>query len=72
MWWIDNLFRSGNKDSCHLTADTARELDRAAERLRAEIHGKGLQPKHLDLNQHQRDLAIRYGAQQRTGGEGWF
>ncbi len=64
MWWLSQLLKSGMKTNCHLTADDARELVRAAERLRAQVHAKGNQPPHLDLNQHQRNLALRYGARE--------
>ncbi len=62
MWHLGNLFKSGTHENCHLTTDTAGELARAAKRLRAQVHSKGSQSPHLDLNQHQRNLAIRYGA----------
>ena len=60
MWHLSNLFKSGTHEYCHLTADNLKELNRAAERLRTKVHGKGNQQPHLDLNKHQRDLAIRY------------
>ncbi len=64
MWWLSRLLQSGTKTNCHLSADDPRELARAAERLRAQVHAKGGQLPHLDLNQHQRILAIKYGAQE--------
>ncbi len=64
MWWITRLLKSGTKTNCHLVADDARELARAAERLRAQVHGRGRQEPHLDLNVHQRKLAVRYGARE--------
>lgn len=62
MWWLSDFIKSGSKTNCHLTADSPRELQAAARRLRAEVHQKGSQQPHLDLNPHQHDLAIRYGA----------
>ncbi len=63
-WILSRIFRSGSKTNCHLVANDARELARAAKRLRAEVHAKGGQLPHLDLTPHQRILALRYGAQE--------
>jgi len=61
------LIRSGNKVYCHLVADNPKELEDAARRLHTEIkgagNGKGREP-HLDLTEHQRELALRYGAKE--------
>jgi hypothetical protein len=58
--------RVGDKVYCHLIADDEKELKTYARRLHVEIHGagngKGRAP-HLDLTEHQRNLALRYGAQ---------
>ncbi len=62
MWHLSDLFKSGTRENYHLTADTAGELARAAKRLHAQVHGKGNQSPHLDLNLHQAELARRYGA----------
>ena len=60
------LQRVGNKVYCHLVADDEKELQTYSRRLKVPIHGagngKGREP-HLDLNEHQRELALRYGAQ---------
>ena len=68
-WWLSRLTQSGSKKNCHLTADDERELSRAAEKLRVEIHGKGWQERHLDLNPRKRELALRYGARERDDDE---
>ncbi len=62
MLWLSGVFQSGSKTNSHLVADNQKELERAAKKLHAEIHGKGNQARHLDLNAHQRELAVRYGA----------
>ena len=64
MWFIGNLKRDGDKQWAHLTASDERELARAAERLHAKVRGKGEQRKHLDLTEHQAQLARRYGARE--------
>ena len=63
--WLDRISRSGTNEHCHLTADTERELEDMERRLGVEVRGKGQQEPHLDLNRHKRDLAIRYGAQEK-------
>lgn len=71
MWRVGKIIHSGTHTYCHLSADTPRELQDAARRLKLQVHGgdavapcrssKGL-AQHLDLDLHKRDLAIRYGA----------
>ena len=66
MVYISERQQHGLKNWYHLTADTERELFYFARRLQLDIHGgeyskHGTQP-HLDLSEHDRDLAIRYGA----------
>jgi hypothetical protein len=51
---------SGSHVYCHLVADTDKELLWMAERLRVPIR-VGKCP-HLDLSEHKRELALRYGA----------
>ncbi len=55
----------GRKTWSHLTADSLRELEYYARRLRLEIHGGEYSPHgrtpHLDLDAHDRILALRYG-----------
>lgn len=60
--FVDCLFKSGTNKHCHLTADSEKELEKMARRLRLPIHGKGRQQPHLDLNRHKRELALKYGA----------
>lgn len=63
MVYVDKLRRSGFKVYCHLTSDNYDELIRMAERLRVQVKEshKDYEP-HLDLNEHKRNLALRYGA----------
>ena len=63
MGWFLSLFKkSGDKEWCHLTTDTDRELERASKVLNAPIHGKGRQQPHLDLNRKQATRAEKRGA----------
>ena len=48
---------SGTKDYAILTADSEKELEDAARKLRLPIHGKGGQEKHLDVSGHKIELA---------------
>ena len=63
-WFLSKPKVSGTHEWVHLTADSEKELEDAARRLRVEIHGKGLQEAHLDLSFHKADLAKRYGARE--------
>ena len=60
---VDYLHSSGSKYYCHLFADTVAELINMARRLKVPVKVgiKELRP-HLDLTEHQRELAIQYGA----------
>jgi hypothetical protein len=63
---VSNVIQHGTKSWSHLTSDNERELERFAERLRTEVKGEGNgkgEHRHLDLTIHQRDLALRYGAE---------
>ena len=63
MGWLLGLFKkSGNKEWCHLTADSDKELERAAKVLGVRIHGRGRQKPHLDLNRKQARRAMKRGA----------
>jgi hypothetical protein len=55
--------RSGTKVWTVATADDEKELLRMAEKLKVPLKNgnKGRVP-HLDLSEHQRELARRYGA----------
>jgi len=63
MTHVDKLKQSGTHCYCHLFADTPQELERMAERLhetvKCSIHDR---VPHLDLSEHKRELALRYGA----------
>jgi hypothetical protein len=48
---------SGTKDYAILTADSDKELEDAARKLRLPIHSKGAQEKHLDVSGHKIELA---------------
>lgn len=50
---------SGTKEYALLTADTDRELEEAARKLKLPVHGKGNQQKHLDVSGHKIELAKR-------------
>lgn len=60
---ILKIVHSGTKKWAHAIGDE-RELRRLAERLRVEVKAdaRGL---HLDLSEHQRKLALRYGAKEQ-------
>lgn len=61
--YVDRLRTQGRKTWCHLWADSEKELFRMAERLRRPVKNSDKDRyMHLDLNDHDRDLAIRYGA----------
>ncbi len=60
--WLSQLFKSGTHEYRHLTADSEKELQEMARRLRVEVHGKGQQVPHLDINERKSKLALRYGA----------
>lgn len=62
MWFVSKVKQSGTKQWAQLTADNPQELERAAQRLGAEVHGKGAQSPHLDLNTKKLSLALRLGA----------
>lgn len=63
MTYVDSIHISGTKIYAHAYADTLPELERLAERLGAEVKIEvGDYVPHLDLSEHKRDLAIRYGA----------
>ena len=64
-WFLSKAKKSGTHEWRQLTADSERELQDAARRLKVERHGKGSQEKHLDLNRHQVELAKRYGANEQ-------
>lgn len=62
---VSQVIQHGKKTWCHLTSDNERELERFADRLHTEVKGGGNgkgDHKHLDLTIHQRELALRYGA----------
>ena len=65
--YIDNLKKSGTHVYCHLTADSDPELQNMARRLNLTVKKGGFKGKidHLDLDQHKRKLALRYGAQEK-------
>ena len=62
---VSPVIQHGKKRWAHLTGNQI-DLETFARRLRAEIHGDGNgkgREKHLDLTEHQRELALRYGAE---------
>lgn len=61
MFWLLRKI-SGKKQYGLLTADSPKELERMARRLKVEVHGKGEQEKHLDLSGHKIEVAKKYGA----------
>jgi hypothetical protein len=63
MTYVYPITQHGNKRWSNLTADTDRELQRMAERLHVPVKsGGGEKYPHLDLDEHKRELALRYGA----------
>ena len=63
---VSPIIQHGNKRWSHLTDDDEDELTDYARRLHTEVKGDGNgkgEHKHLDLTIHQRDLALKYGAE---------
>ena len=63
---VSQLNQHGTKTWAHLTGNQV-DLETFARRLHLEIHGAGHgkgREKHLDLTEHERELAIRYGARE--------
>lgn len=60
--------QSGSKDYAVVTADSERELEWLARRLKVPVHGKGAQEKHLDLKGHKIEVARKLGAVEKKDG----
>lgn len=64
MLWLERK-RSGKKVYAVLTASEPKLLEKMARVLKAAVHGKGSQARHLDLSGHRINLAKRYGAREK-------
>ncbi len=64
---VTPLKQSGSKTWAHATSDDERALARLAERLGTTVKQDG-RGQHVDLSQHQRELALRYGAVEDSSG----
>ena len=65
MVYVNKLKHQGTKTWCNCYADTPKELEHMARKLQRPIKlGECEKYPHIDLNRHDRELALRYGARE--------